>query len=260
MSKQPVHGVGMESRVDAAEPRAASAVSATASGLRKSPGLAEADVADFLRRHPDFFERHGSLLTKMALPHARGSATVSLIERQVLALREKNQALEAQLRELIDIARGNDALATKIHRLVCRLIRARTAAELMDALEVSLREDFGASEWLLLLAVDTRPDFAGIHDRHLRLVPSGAPELKMFETLFESARPRCGQIRDSQRDFLFGAGTIEIGSAALVPLGPQPSSGLLAIGSPDAERFHPTMSTEFLARIGEMVSEAVCSV
>lgn len=260
MSKQPVRGVGMESRADAAEARVGSAVSAPASSQRKAPGPTEADVADFLRHHPDFFEHHGALLTKMVLSHARGNATVSLIERQVFALREKNQALEAKLHELIDIARGNDALATKIHRLACRLIRARTAAELMDALEVSLREDFGASEWLLLLAADARPDFAGIQDRHLHLVPPGAPELKMFETLFESARPRCGQIRDSQRDFLFGAGTIEIGSAALVPLGPKPSSGLLAIGSPDAERFHPTMSTEFLARIGEMVSEAVCSV
>ena len=35
---------------------------------------------------------------------------------------------------------------------------------------------------------------------------------------------------------------------------------LLAIGSPDAERFHPTMSTEFLARIGDLVSEAVHAV
>ncbi len=83
----------------------------------------------------------------------------------------------------------------------------------------------------------------------------------MFETLFESGRPRCGQIRDSQRDYLFGAGTVEIGSAALVPLGSKAGGkgdrGLLAIGSPDAERFHPTMSTEFLARIGDLVSEAV---
>jgi uncharacterized protein YigA (DUF484 family) len=94
----------------------------------------------------------------------------------------------------------------------------------------------------------------------LRIVDSKAGELKMFETLFESGRPRCGQIRDSQRDFLFGANNIEIGSAALVPLGPQPHFGLLAIGSPDAERFHPAMSTEFLARIGDLVSEAVGAV
>ena len=128
---------------------------------------------------------------------------------------------------------------------------------LLDALESSLREDFGASEWLLLLVAAPESGLTQISSRHLRIVQPGAAELKMFETLFESARPRCGQIRDSQRDFLFGAGTVEIGSAALVPLGPQSSAGLLAIGSPDTERFHPAMSTEFLGRIGDLVSEAV---
>ncbi|MGH8186018.1 MAG: DUF484 family protein, partial [Steroidobacteraceae bacterium] len=138
-----------------------------------------------------------------------------------------------------------------------RLVRSRTAQVLLDALESSLREDFGASEWLLLLPADGQSQFAKLNSRHLRVIAPNASELKMFETLFEAAKPRCGQIRDSQRDFLFGAGTIEIGSVALVPLGRQPIAGLLAIGSPDAERFHPTMSTEFLARIGDLVSEAI---
>src|SRR5690606_5853731 len=175
---------------------------------------------------------------------------------QVIVLREKNQKLEARLQELIEVARANDVLAARIHRLACRLIRTRDAAALIDTLETSLREDFGASEWLLVLARPEGSPFAAIDSRHLRVVAPNAPELKMFETLFESGRPRCGQIRDSQRDFLFGPNNIEIGSAALVPLGPQPHNGLLAIGSPDAERFHPAMSTEFLARIGELVSEA----
>jgi uncharacterized protein len=226
----------------------------------EAPSLGEEAIADYLQLNPDFFERHAALLTKLKLPHSRNGATVSLVERQVFALRDKNQALESRLRELIEVARGNDVLANKIHKLACRLVRARTGAVLLEALESSLREDFGASEWLLLLATADRPELAALVSRHLRIVPSNAPELKMFDTLFESARPRCGQIRDSQRDYLFGAGTVEIGSAALVPLGKEPAFGLLAIGSPDAERFHPTMSTEFLARIGDLVSEAVHAV
>ncbi len=232
MSKQPVRGIEVES-------------------------LPEDAVAAYLQHNPDFFERHTQLLTKLKLPHSRGAAAVSLVERQVLVLREKNEKLEARLQELISVARANDVLATKIHRLSCRLIRARTAAAVFDTLESSLREDFGASEWLILLTPDKDSGFTALSNRHLRLLEPSAPELKMFETLFESGKPRCGQIRDSQRDFLFGEGTIEIGSAALVPLSTQPSSGLLAVGSPDAERFHPTMSTEFLARIGNLVSEAV---
>jgi uncharacterized protein YigA (DUF484 family) len=217
----------------------------------------ETSVADYLQSNPDFFERHSSLLAKLQLPHGRGAATVSLVERQVLVLRDKNEKLEARLRELIEVARGNDVLATKIHRLGCRLIRGQGPTALIDSLEISLREDFGASEWLILLSSTGEPELANISSRHLRVVDPAAAELKMFETLFESGRPRCGQIRDSQRNFLFGADSVEIGSAALVPLGPQPALGLLAISSPDTERFHPTMSTEFLARIGDLVAEAL---
>lgn len=235
MSKQPVRGVDVD-RID------------------------EESIAEYLQMNPDFFERHAGLLTKLKLTHNRGAATVSLIERQVAALREKNQNLEARLRELIEVARSNDVLAAKIHRLACRLIRAGDAAAVIDSLETSLREDFGASEWLVVLGSSHESAFNGVSSRHIRVVESNASELKMFETLFESGRPRCGQIRDSQRDFLFGENNIEIGSAALVPLGPQPHFGLLAIGSPDADRFHPAMSTDFLARIGDLVSEAVGAV
>lgn len=247
MSKQPVRGVDAESTAPATNSKAESA------------GLNEAAIADYLQNNTDFFERQATLLTKLKLPHGRGTATVSLVERQVSALRDKNQALESRLRELIDVARGNDVLAAKIHRLACRLVRVRNATSFVDSMETSLREDFGASEWLLLLAPTRPTGFANIDSRHLRVIDATAPELKMFDTLFESARPRCGQIRDSQRDFLFGAGTIEIGSAALVPLGRELGFGLLAIGSPDAQRFHPTMSTDFLARIGDLVSEAVAA-
>jgi uncharacterized protein YigA (DUF484 family) len=232
MSKQPVRGVDATS-------------------------IPEDAVADFLQQNPEFFERHAPLLAKLKLPHGRGTATVSLVERQVLVLRDKNEKLEARLRELIEVARDNDVLASKIHRLACRMLRARTAPELIDSLEGALREDFGASEWILLLAPAANSEFGKISSRHLRIIDAMAHELKMFETLFESGRPRCGQIRDSQRDYLFGANTIEIASAALVPLGANASAGLLAIGSPDTERFHPTMSTEFLARIGNLVSEAI---
>jgi uncharacterized protein len=222
--------------------------------------LPEDAIADYLQQNPEFFERHAALLGKIKLPHGRGVAAVSLVERQVAVLRDKNDKLESRLRELIEVARDNDVLAGKIHRLACRLLRARTAPDLIEALEGSLREDFGASEWILLLAPATQSELAKISSRHLRIVDAMAHELKMFETLFESGRPRCGQIRDSQRDYLFGANTIEIASAALVPLGQNASAGLLAIGSPDSERFHPTMSTEFLARIGNLVSEAIAGM
>ena len=97
----------------------------------------------------------------------------------------------------------------------------------------------------------------GLLARH-RPVDRAAPgddAIKSFESLFASGKPRCGQIRDVQRDYLFGTDAMEIGSVALAPLGSKGSLGLLAIGASDAERFHPGMSTEFLSRIGELLTD-----
>lgn len=227
-------------------------------GVEAEP-LTEGDVAEYLQQHPDFFERHAAVLARLKLPHNKGAAAVSLVERQVTVLREKHSTLEQRLHDLIEVGRANDGLTQKIHSLACHLIRAQSPATLIDALETSLREDFGATQWLLVTA---RADFAALADSssHVRVVQAGAQELRMFDTFFEAGRPRCGQIRDTQRDYLFGVGTDEIASAALVPLGATIGDGLLAIGSPDTERFHPAMSTDYLARIGELVAAALAAV
>src|SRR5215217_4237121 len=148
-------------------------------GRLEEASAEETAIADYLQGNPDFFERHATLLTKLNLPHNRGSSAISLVERQVAALRDKNEKLETRLRELIEVARGNDALAAKIHRLACRLVRAEDASGVLEALEASLREDFGASEWLLLAPVGSDSPLSKLSSRHLRIVKLGASELKM---------------------------------------------------------------------------------
>jgi uncharacterized protein YigA (DUF484 family) len=221
--------------------------------------IAEEQVGDYLVAHPEFFERHPGVLARLRLPHQRGSAAVSLVERQVLVLREKHGALEQKLQELIENGRANDAIADRMHRLTRRLLRARDLGSTLAGLETSLREEFGASRWLVLLTDPALPGLAGHQHTHVRVVPRGSPELKIFETFFESARPRSGQIRDTQRDYLFGTEGGPVGSTVLVPLGERGSLGLLAIASHDTERYLPTMSTDFLVRIGDIVTEAITS-
>jgi uncharacterized protein YigA (DUF484 family) len=221
-------------------------------------GISDEAVAYYLESHPEFFERHGRLLASLSLPHATSNATVSLIERQVALLRERNRKLERRLNELIDTARNNDRLADAVQHLALRLLGATTAAAVVDAVEISLREDF-TTESAVLVLIGAAPDLGerAATGRFLRLVAAEDPALKAFANLRESGAPRCGQIRDSQRDFLFGEGTDEIGSAALLPLGPKGHLGLLAIGSVDSERFHPGMSTDFLGRIANLVTAAL---
>ncbi|HEY5719351.1 MAG TPA: DUF484 family protein [Gammaproteobacteria bacterium] len=219
----------------------------------------DAAVAEHLEAFPDFFERHPQLLQRLRLPDARnGGATVSLLERQVAVLRERNRQLERRLAEFIENARANDELAARIHRLTTRLVHARTLEQVVDAVEASLREDFDVQRAVLVLFRDD-PALAARESHFVRLVKRDALDIRSFEALFASGSPRCGQVRDSQRDYLFGAAGAGIGSVALTPIGPGGSLGLLACGAASAHRFNPTMSTEFLARIGELIAAAIAA-
>ena len=217
----------------------------------------EAAVASYLAATPEFFDRHAQLLAKIRLPDTRGNATtVSLLERQVEVLRERNRQLERKVKDFVDVARENDALSARVLAMARRLIGANDSAAAVTAIEAALREEFGAGQSVLVLTAGHAP--AGIAEsRFLRVVPAELPALRSFETLFSSGKPRCGQLRDSQREFLFGTDASEVGSAALVPLGEKGSIGLLACGSHDSQRFNPTMSTDFLAHIGELIAAAL---
>ena len=226
---------------------------------REARGIAAVDseeesIAGYLQHHPEFFERHQAVLARLKLPHARGGAAISLVERQIEVLREKVGGLESKLAELVRVARANDAIAERLHRFTRRLLGVVPREEAIRRIEAGLREDFDAFHTVLLL-IGTEPDPDA--PRFVRTVLADDPNLKSFESLFASGKPRCGQARDSQREFLFGTEGLEMGSVALVPLGSKGSIGLLALGSTDRDRFHPGMSTEFLARMAELVADSL---
>jgi uncharacterized protein YigA (DUF484 family) len=214
----------------------------------------EESIARYLQHNPDFFERHQPLLARLRLPHARGETTISLVERQVEVLRERHAALEQKLAEFVKVARSNDVVVEKIHRFTRRLLRAPTRSAAIEQLEASLREDFDAFHSVLVL-VGAPAD--GATQRFVKVVAASDPNLKSFESLFANGKPRCGQARDSQREFLFGSEANNLGSVALVPLGEKGTLGLLALGSTDRDRFHPGMSTEFLARLADLITDAL---
>ncbi len=220
-----------------------------------SPEITEEAIADYLQANPEFFERHSMLLNSLRLPHSAGGAAVSLVERQILVLRQKNLKLERKLKDLVDIARSNDTLAARIHSLAMLMLAAPDQAGVIRVLEEQLRVSFNADRSILV--VFDAPADAAAAGRFLRVVGREDPQVAPFRTFLQSNAPRCGQIRDAQRDFLFGPDNIEIGSAALVPLGVSSEMGFLAIGSRDAGHFHPGMSIDFLTRLGELVSCAL---
>src|SRR5258706_9528577 len=101
----------------------------------------EEAVSRYLEDHPDFFQRHPDALTKLALRHDAGGAT-SLIERQVQLLRDENESLHRQLRELVAIARENDVLGTRLHRFALAMADSASLDDVFDNAYEMLRREF----------------------------------------------------------------------------------------------------------------------
>jgi uncharacterized protein YigA (DUF484 family) len=214
------------------------------------------DIAEYLRRHPDFFDRHAGLLMALEVAHEPGGAAISLVERQVAVLRQRGQELECQLNDLVAVARLNDALVGKIHRLSTRLMKASGFAARVETLETCLREDFRAERAAVVLFSPPQDEtLAG--KGFLKVVKRNDAGLKPFNSFLKSARPRCGLIRGRQKAFLFTDNAGEISSAALVPLGTHAELGFLVIGSRDPDYFNPGKEMDFLAQLGELVSVAL---
>ena len=217
----------------------------------------EERIERYLGLNPDFFERHQPLLARMRLPHMRTGSTVSLVERQVEVLREQKTEADRRLAEFIAVARANDTLAERIHRFTRRMLRAPNPVVAINTLEASLREDFDAFHSVLVLTAPIASLAKVEVEPFLRKLSADDANIRTFEALLATGKPRCGQVRDTQRDFLFGPESASIGSVALVPLGEGGALGLLALGSAERERFHPGMSTEFLKRMGELITDAL---
>lgn len=218
--------------------------------------LSEEAIAQYLQMHPDFFERHSTLLGTLRLTDPASGPAVSLIERQVTILRARNVKLERKLQELVTIVGSNTALAEKIHGLAEKLLATRSADEAVSVLERSLKGDFSAEFAVLLMfedALEQGAPGAGGWVRHIdRREESGE-----FASLLGTEASRCGRLTEAQRVFIFGEEVGQrVASATLTPLG-DPAIGMLAIGSVNPDRFLPTMSVDFLSRVGGLVAHAI---
>lgn len=210
------------------------------------PALEAEAVASWLLHHPDFFAERDELLASMRIPHQRGD-TVSLVERQLKLLRERNIEMRHRLSQLMDVARDNDRLFDKTRHLILNLMDATSLEDIVIAVEDSLRQEFGVPFVSLILFSDT-PMTVG------RWV-SGADAQKSIGGLLSGGKTICGALREHELTFLFGADqSKEVGSTAIATLSHQGLHGVLAIGSRDPQHYKSTVGTLFLSYIADVLS------
>lgn len=203
------------------------------------------EVREYLVEHPDFFEQNPDLLADITLPHESGQA-VSLIERQVAVLRERNMEMRQRINNILETAKENDKLFERTKRLLLGLLDAENLDQLSETLYRCLDNDFDIEFYsLTLFGPET-------HHRQIPQVPVEEAQ-KHIGTLLSSSRPLCGILRESEVAFLFGEEADDVGSVAAIPLGHGKPLGVLALGNRDPQFYRSSMGTLFLSQIAEIL-------
>ena len=206
-------------------------------------------VVRYLRANPTFFAEHDELLGELHIPHQRGDS-VSLVERQLKLLRDRNIEMRHRLSQLMDVARDNDRLFDKTRRLILDLLDASSLEEVVMAVEDSLRQEFKVPfVSLILFGENATPVGRWVNSAEAHQAIGG---------LLGSGKTVSGNLRDHELDFLFGADQRkEVGSSAVATLDYQGLHGVLAIGSHDPQHYKSSVGTLFLSYIAEVLGRVV---
>jgi len=204
-------------------------------------------VADYLQQHPEFFDECADVLSDIYVPHPHGGHAIPIAERQILTLRDKNNELEARFRELVAYGTENDQIGEKLHRSTLALFAAPDLETTLAVLYHSLKEDFAVPQvaarlWGKVPEQSYLPELA-------------ATSTEIREYADQLGHPYCGPAAAFESREWFEDGDA-LQSFAFMPLRTAQTFGLLALGSPDAQRFHAGMGTLYQTRLAELASVA----
>ncbi len=201
-------------------------------------------VRDYLKDNGDFLQRNPDMLDHLHISHASGSA-VSLVEKQVSVLRERNMEMRHRLNSLTANARENDKLYEQTRTLVLSLLEAESVEDLYQRFTASMRDDFAVEHASLILFGEP----GGEGECRVESAESAKIEIG---ALLRGRKPVCGVLRKEELAYLFPDAK-DIGSAALMPLAASDELGLVAVGSSDANRYSNNMGTLFLTHIADVI-------
>ncbi len=202
------------------------------------------DILNFLRVNPDFFQHHQNILSELDLPHESGTA-VSLIERQISILRNRNLEMRKHVNRLINAAKVNEALFDKTRTLILVLLQAEGWQDLNEILATYVLADFQADFVCLHIENDT------IQFEHVIGHQGKLP--KLFSSF--GSNPLIQTFRGEELSELFPPTKhTESGSAVIAPIKLNSDVAFLSIGSKDPQYFSNNMDTLFIGYIADIFS------
>jgi hypothetical protein len=206
-------------------------------------------VADYLRNNPNFFNEHVDLLQDIQLISPVLGRTISLQERQVEILREKNKSLDLRIAELIRIARDNDVLMHHIQQWARSLLLVEYEVDRVHTLTDEIMNIFSVPHATIRLW------HVNEHYKDEWFTKDVSEAITIFSQGLQI--PYCGKNNAFEASRWFDDSP-QIASIALIPLRTDLKTfGLLVLGSPDETRFRADMATDFLIAISKTASAAL---
>lgn len=208
-----------------------------------------AEVAQYLKQHPQFFDEYADMLADIYVPHPHGGRAIPISERQIVTLRDKNHILQDKLRELIKFGEENDVISEKMHRLSIMFLSFTHLNDFLSELSSILRDNFSVPHVALRLW--------NINSDNLEISKFINTNAETHTITNRLLHPYCGpQLTDEIKDW-FGESAAHLRSFSMIPLRIRQTIGLLVLASEEPQRFYPEMGTLYLQRLGDLVSTAI---
>jgi uncharacterized protein YigA (DUF484 family) len=224
---------------------AAQAKEPTTTSTKIDKALNNDTVREYLKDNGDFLQRNPDMLDYMHISHSTGSA-VSLVEKQVSVLRERNMDMRHRLNTLTANARQNDKLYEQTRALVLELMAADSVQALYSIFTEAMVKEFDVEHAsMILYGEDTDSKECRIETPEKAKLAIGS--------LFKGNKSISGTLRKEELSFLFPESG-DVGSASIMPLSSTEQLGLIAVGSSDANRYNSSVGTLFLAHIAEVIA------
>ena len=207
-----------------------------------------AEVAAYLRQHPDFLVEHAELLQILTPPsQQRGERVVDMQQFMLQHQRAEIARLKSQHRALVGTSRANLASQARVHAAVLALLAASSFEQLIQIVTTDLAVLLDAD--VVTIAVESSgPQRPRLNHQGVQILDPGTVDAVLGvdrDVVLAS---------DADGDpMLFGDGAGLVRSAALLRLSVSAAApaGLLCIGMRRPGKFHGGQGTEllgFLAR------------
>lgn len=209
----------------------------------------EDTVIDYLIDNSDLLERHPEVITQLTFAHETGAA-ISLVERQLKMLREENQILKVKLSSLVHIARENEELSQRFHRLSLELMTAEQLHDIVAMARDQIQTFFYTDYVSFCFHDKLTHQLSGLENNTLD--PEQKHSSKIRDWMHQR-KPVFGPLDAGVKNLLFTP-HFPMASCALIPLYHTNDIGLMVLGSKSKDRFNDGMGTVFLSQLGELIS------